>query len=32
MGTVMFSSLLVIIGNLLADIGYSLLDPRIKQG
>jgi peptide/nickel transport system permease protein len=32
LGTVMFSALLVIIGNLLSDIGYSLLDPRIKQG
>lgn len=32
MGAVMLSSVLVIIGNLLADIGYSLLDPRIKQG
>jgi ABC-type dipeptide/oligopeptide/nickel transport system permease component len=32
MGTVMFSAVLVIIGNLLSDIGYSLLDPRIKQG
>jgi len=32
MGTVLMSSTLVIMGNLLADIGYSLLDPRIKQG
>jgi peptide/nickel transport system permease protein len=32
MGTVMFSAVLVILGNLLSDIGYSLLDPRIKQG
>jgi peptide/nickel transport system permease protein len=31
MGTVVLSSTLVILGNLLADIGYSLLDPRIKQ-
>ena len=32
MGTVLMSSTLVILGNLLADIGYGLLDPRIKQG
>jgi peptide/nickel transport system permease protein len=32
MGTVMFSATMVILGNLLSDIGYSLLDPRIKQG
>jgi len=32
MGTVLMSSTLVILGNLAADIGYSLLDPRIKQG
>ncbi|MFN8512266.1 MAG: ABC transporter permease [Chloroflexia bacterium] len=31
MGTVMFSATMVILGNLLSDIGYSLLDPRIKQ-
>lgn len=31
MGTVMFSAVLVIVGNLLSDVGYSLLDPRIKQ-
>ncbi len=32
MGTVMFSAFLTIMGNLLADVGYGLLDPRIKQG
>jgi peptide/nickel transport system permease protein len=32
MGTVLMSSTLVILGNLLADIGYGLLDPRVKQG
>ena len=32
MGTVLFSSILVILGNLLADISYGLLDPRVKQG
>lgn len=32
MGTVMLSSVMVVFGNLLADIGYGLLDPRIKQG
>ncbi len=31
MGTVLLSSVLVILGNLFADIGYGLLDPRIKQ-
>lgn len=29
-GAVMFTTLLVIIGNLVADILYSILDPRIK--
>lgn len=32
MGTVLFSAILVISGNLLADISYGLLDPRVKQG
>lgn len=32
MGTVMFSATLVVLGNMLADIAYGLLDPRIKQG
>jgi peptide/nickel transport system permease protein len=31
MGTVLLSAVLVILGNLFADVGYSLLDPRIKQ-
>jgi peptide/nickel transport system permease protein len=30
MGIVMFSALLIVIGNLLADIGYALVDPRIR--
>ena len=32
MGVVMMSSVLVILGNLAADITYGFLDPRIKQG
>lgn len=32
MGTVLLSSTMVVIGNLLADVAYGLLDPRIKQG
>lgn len=32
MGTVLISASLTILGNLLADVGYGLLDPRIKQG
>ena len=32
MGTVLLSSTMVVLGNLLADIGYGLLDPRVKQG
>ncbi len=31
MGTVLLSSIMVVLGNLFADIGYGLLDPRIKQ-
>lgn len=31
MGTVLISASLTILGNLLADVGYGLLDPRIKQ-
>lgn len=30
MGIVMFSSVLIILGNLLADIGYAIVDPRIR--
>lgn len=30
MGIVMFSALLIILGNLLADLGYALVDPRIR--
>lgn len=30
-GTVIFTTILVIIGNLLADILYSVLDPRIRE-
>jgi peptide/nickel transport system permease protein len=30
MGIVMFSALLIVLGNLLADIGYALVDPRIR--
>lgn len=29
-GTVMFTTVLVIVGNLVADVMYSLIDPRIK--
>jgi peptide/nickel transport system permease protein len=30
MGTLVMSTVLVIVGNLLADIAYGFLDPRIK--
>jgi peptide/nickel transport system permease protein len=30
MGTVLFVSVLVILGNLLADVAYSLIDPRVR--
>jgi len=30
MGIVVFSALLIVIGNLLADVGYALVDPRIR--
>lgn len=32
MGMVMFTALLVILGNLLADIAIALIDPRVKLG
>jgi len=32
MGIVVFSALLIMLGNLLADIGYALVDPRIRYG
>jgi len=32
MGIVIFSALLIMLGNLLADIGYALVDPRIRYG
>lgn len=32
MGIVVLSSLLIILGNLFADIGYALVDPRIRYG
>jgi peptide/nickel transport system permease protein len=30
MGTILFSSILIIVGNFLADMAYSLIDPRIE--
>ena len=30
MGIVMFSALLIVLGNLLADLGYAWVDPRIR--
>ncbi|TKT78450.1 ABC transporter permease [Aquamicrobium sp. LC103] len=32
MGMVMFTALIVIVGNLLADIAIALIDPRVKLG
>ncbi len=32
MGIVVFSAVLIMFGNLLADIGYALVDPRIRYG
>ncbi|MCG4763897.1 ABC transporter permease, partial [Fusicatenibacter saccharivorans] len=31
MGTTLFSSAMLIIGNLIADILYAMVDPRIKS-
>jgi peptide/nickel transport system permease protein len=31
-GTVLFSTALVILGNLIADCLYTVLDPRIRKG
>ncbi len=32
MGIVVFSAVLIVLGNLLADIGYALVDPRVRYG
>ncbi|NQT30645.1 MAG: ABC transporter permease [Candidatus Saganbacteria bacterium] len=32
MGIMLFSAILIMLGNLLADIGYALVDPRIRYG
>jgi peptide/nickel transport system permease protein len=32
MGIVVFSALLIMLGNLFADLGYALVDPRIRYG
>ena len=32
MGVVMLSAVLIVLGNLLADVGYALVDPRIRYG
>ena len=32
MGVLMISSFLVILGNLLADLSYGLVDPRVRYG
>ncbi|RAP32805.1 hypothetical protein DID75_03995 [Candidatus Marinamargulisbacteria bacterium SCGC AG-410-N11] len=31
MGAILFSSVLIILGNLLADVAYTLVDPRIRK-
>lgn len=31
MGTVMFAAVLVIMGNLIADVAYSVVDPRVRM-
>ncbi|MFA5876731.1 MAG: ABC transporter permease, partial [Candidatus Margulisiibacteriota bacterium] len=30
MGIVMLSAVLIVLGNLLADVGYALVDPRVR--
>jgi peptide/nickel transport system permease protein len=32
LGTVLFASLLIVIANLLTDLSYALLDPRVQMG
>jgi peptide/nickel transport system permease protein len=32
LGTVLFSSLLIVIANLITDLSYAILDPRVKLG
>jgi peptide/nickel transport system permease protein len=32
MGIVVFSAVLIMLGNLFADVGYALVDPRIRYG
>ena len=31
-GTVVFTTVLIIVGNLIADLLYNVLDPRIREG
>ena len=31
-GTVIFTTILIIVGNLVADLLYNVLDPRIREG
>lgn len=32
MGNLVFGAVLTLLGNMLADIGYGLADPRIRNG
>lgn len=32
LGTVLFASLLIVVANLLTDVSYAILDPRVKVG
>ena len=32
MGIAIFSAVLIVLGNLLADIGYAMVDPRVRYG